>query len=210
MRQITGKSVLLALQKITEGQMSKNNEMIRWCWDSLISINTRSACHKKRAFPFRQKSNTAMIRVILGFVVVLIFSFVAVSCGGGDSKDELPAEMVTNPGVDGKGTQSKTAKINFVKDEHDFGVIRDGEKVFWNFRFTNEGNAPLVINRVKADCGCTVPEHPRTPIDPGQEERIKVTFDSKGRLGRQVKRITVISNSERPSHVLTISALVEK
>jgi len=151
-----------------------------------------------------------MIRVILGFVVVLIFSFVAVSCGGGDSKDELPAEMVTNPGVDGKGTQSKTAKINFVKDEHDFGVIRDGEKVFWNFRFTNEGNAPLVINRVKADCGCTVPEHPRTPIDPGQEERIKVTFDSKGRLGRQVKRITVISNSERPSHVLTISALVEK
>jgi hypothetical protein len=150
--------------------------------------------------------------------VVLLFLFVApvLISGGCSSKDrksedvQLPGNLVTNPGAAGKGSDVRSARVVFAKDDHDFGVVREGEKVFWNFRFTNEGNAPLVINRVKADCGCTVPEFPRTPIEPGEEGRIKVTFDSKGRMGRQVKRVTVISNSERPSHILSISALVEK
>jgi len=150
--------------------------------------------------------------------VVLLLLFIAPviiagGCGSkrGKSDDiQLPGNLVTNPGATERGGEVRTARVVFAKDEHDFGVVREGEKVFWNFRFTNEGNAPLVINRVKADCGCTVPEFPRTPIEPGEEGRIKVTFDSKGRLGRQVKRVTVISNSERPSHILSISALVEK
>lgn len=120
----------------------------------------------------------------------------------------LPAELITNPGS-GTG-KSAGARIEFVSHDHDFGTIKEGEKVFWNFRFTNTGNAPLLINRVKADCGCTVPDYPRTPIAPGAEGKIKVTFDSKGRPGRQSKQVTVLSNSERPTDVLTIRALVEK
>ncbi len=145
--------------------------------------------------------------------VVLMIAILTGGCGNRDQgdDDQLPADLVTNPGTAGsKSKGSPVAQIVFTKDNHDFGVVREGEKVFWNYRFTNEGTAPLVINRVKADCGCTVPEFPRTPIGPGEEGRIKVTFDSQGRLGRQVKRITVISNSERPSHVLSISALVER
>jgi hypothetical protein len=37
-----------------------------------------------------------------------------------------------------------------------------------------------------------------------------VTFDSKGRPGMNVKKVTILSNSERPTNVLTIKALVEK
>lgn len=146
-------------------------------------------------------------------LAIFISLALLISCGQNRNKDEesqLPTGLVTNPGsATGQGATS-AAIINFTREEHDFGTIKEGEKVFWNFRFTNTGNIPLIINRVKTDCGCTAPDYPRTPIAPGEEGAIKVTFDSKGRLGKQIKRITVLSNSERPTNVLTIIALVEK
>jgi hypothetical protein len=139
--------------------------------------------------------------------VVVISSCKSKNKGGEETI--LPTDLVNNPGSGG-AENSRMAEITFVKEEHDFGIIKDGEKVFWNFRFTNTGNAPLILNRVKADCGCTVPDYPKTPIAPGEEGKIKVTFDSKGRPGRQIKKVTVLSNSERPTNVLTITAIVEK
>jgi hypothetical protein len=142
---------------------------------------------------------------------MLMALLLGAGCNGGSKKGDeapLPADLITNPGS--SAGKVSGANIEFVSLEHDFGTIKDGEKVFWNFRFTNTGNAPLLINRVKADCGCTVPDYPRTPIAPGEEGKIKVTFDSKGRMGRQIKQVTVLSNSERPTNVLTIRAIVEK
>lgn len=145
-------------------------------------------------------------------IVLFIAALTGFSCGSKSKTGEdlvLPADLVTNPGSETKNGEAPVARITFVKEEHDFGTIKDGAKVFWNFRFTNTGNIPLIINRVKADCGCTVPEYPKTPIAPGEEGKIRVTFDSKGRPGRQIKKVTVLSNSERPTNVLTITALVE-
>lgn len=146
----------------------------------------------------------------LAFIISLAL---LISCGQKHDNSEdsqLPTGLVTNPGsATGQGINSM-AIITFSKEEHDFGTIKEGEKVFWNFRFTNTGNIPLIINRVKTDCGCTAPDYPKTPIAPGEEGAIKVTFDSKGRSGKQIKRITVLSNSERPTNVLSIIALVEK
>lgn len=153
------------------------------------------------------------MKLRISFFVVLVFALVALSSCKSTTKDGegsiLPSDLVNNPGSSG-ADNARMAKITFIKEEHDFGIIKDGEKVFWNFRFTNTGNAPLILNRVKADCGCTVPDYPKTPIAPGEEGKIKVTFDTKGRPGRNVKKVTVLSNSERPTNVLTITAIVEK
>jgi hypothetical protein len=145
--------------------------------------------------------------------LLTLFFVMLLGSGCGDKSNQgdeapLPADLITNPGSASGNTAG--AIIEFVSLEHDFGIIKDGEKVFWNFRFKNTGNAPLLINRVKADCGCTVPDYPRSPIAPGEEGKIKVTFDSKGRMGRQIKQVTVLSNSQRPTNVLTIKAIVEK
>lgn len=148
----------------------------------------------------------------LKLMVVFMLALLASSCGNSNSNqdEKLPSDLVTNPGNASGEAGASIAQISFVKTEHDFGTIKDGEKVFWNFRFTNTGNTDLILNKVKADCGCTAPEYPKTPIAPGEEGKIKVTFDSKGRPGRQIKKVTVLSNSERPTNVLTITALVEK
>lgn len=152
-----------------------------------------------------------MKRIAFSFPLILVsFLFFTSSCGSKQDKDyDLPAKLVTNPGSSTGEKSPPMAKIEFNKLEHDFGILKEGDRVFWNFRFVNEGDADLVINRVRADCGCTVPEYPRNPIKPGEEGTVKITFDTKGRSGRQIRNITVLSNSERPTTVLTLSAIIE-
>jgi hypothetical protein len=141
--------------------------------------------------------------------VSLITALMASCDRGKDSGDQaLSGDLVTNPAS--TGGEARMAKIVFTHTKHDFGTIKEGEIVFWNFRFKNDGKADLILNRVKADCGCTVPDYPTTPIAPGEEGKIRVTFNSKGREGHQIKNVTVLSNSEHPTMVLTITAMVER
>lgn len=86
--------------------------------------------------------------------------------------------------------------MKFDKPLHDFGKIKAGEKVTYEFAFTNSGKSPLIISDAVATCGCTKPEWPKTPIKPGEAASIKVTFDSKGKMGLQDKMITITANTQ--------------
>lgn len=82
----------------------------------------------------------------------------------------------------------------FDKSVFDFGTIKQGEKVHYDFKFKNTGKTPLIVSNATASCGCTVPESPKEPIAPGAEGVIKVVFDSTGKSGKQDKVVTVSSN----------------
>lgn len=75
----------------------------------------------------------------------------------------------------------KLPEFTFQEEEFDFGLIQEGEVVTHDFKFTNTGEVPLVISAANGSCGCTVPEYPRTPIAPGAEAVIHVSFDSNKR-----------------------------
>ncbi|GIV25146.1 MAG: hypothetical protein KatS3mg026_0838 [Bacteroidia bacterium] len=102
------------------------------------------------------------------------------------------------------GTQAAepVAKIEFDKVEHDFGKIREGEKVSYRFKVKNPGTVPLRITDVKPSCGCTAPAWTKEPIPPGGEGFVEVVFDSQGRSGEQLKTVTVFANTDPPSHLL--------
>src|ERR1700761_3913605 len=68
--------------------------------------------------------------------------------------------------------------MKFDKITHDFGKIKAGEKVTYDFKFTNSGKSPLIITDAIATCGCTKPEWPKTPVKPGESGAIHVTFNS--------------------------------
>ena len=85
--------------------------------------------------------------------------------------------------------------MKFEKDTHDFGKIITGSKVSYEFKFTNTGKSPLIIKDAIASCGCTKPEWPSTPVKPGEDGVIKVTFDSRGKMGLQDKQITITANT---------------
>ena len=143
-----------------------------------------------------------------------ILSLVLVSSCGDmakkvDSNEKLSADLVMN---------NKTAEVGvvkegmpaftFEKEEHDFGILIDGEKVSYSFRFTNSGDAPLIISNAKGSCGCTVPNYPKEPIAPGSTASIDVTFDSKGRTGKQSKAVTLTTNTNPNRKVIRINSEV--
>ncbi|MCQ6958039.1 DUF1573 domain-containing protein [Mucilaginibacter aquariorum] len=85
--------------------------------------------------------------------------------------------------------------MKFEKETHDFGKIKEGDKVTYEFKFTNTGKSPLIIKDAIATCGCTKPEWPKSPIQPGADGAIKVTFNSTGKMGLQDKQITITGNT---------------
>lgn len=95
------------------------------------------------------------------------------------------------------------------KKSHDFGEIKEGEVVKTNFVFTNTGRSPLNIRETKANCGCTVSRPDKDTLEPGESSKITVSFNSRGRRGKQIKSITIFSNDPTaPTKQLTITATV--
>ena len=86
-------------------------------------------------------------------------------------------------------------KINFAEATHDFGDIEQGTKVGHTFEFENAGTEPLILSNVLTTCGCTATDWPRDPIAPGDGGKIEVSFNSAGKMGKQNKVITVVSNA---------------
>jgi hypothetical protein len=77
------------------------------------------------------------------------------------------------------------------------------------FEFTNTGKSPLIITRVQASCGCTVPKKPDQPIMPGEKGKIEVSYDTK-RIGGFSKAITIFSNAKTERKMIKIKGYVEK
>jgi Protein of unknown function (DUF1573) len=96
------------------------------------------------------------------------------------------------------------AVITFEKSTHDFGDITQGDVVSHTFKFKNTGNAPLIISDVQVTCGCTVPTKPKEPIMPGKSSEIGITFNSGGKIGKNNKTITVISNASNTEERISI------
>jgi len=109
-----------------------------------------------------------------------------------------------------KADDGNKPAFKFETETHDFGTVTEGPKYEYEFKFTNTGKEPLIINNVRASCGCTTPVWPREPIPPGQESTIKAVYNSKGRPGKFNKAITISSNATTPSKVLYIKGNVQK
>ena len=147
--------------------------------------------------------NFVVMKKLLFIVIPIAVLFL--SCNNGST--DLGGSIVTNP-ASADGTSGSMPVIQFNEDIHDFGRIIAGEKVTYNFKFKNTGNADLLISKVSTSCGCTAPEYPTTPIAAGKEGFITVSFNSENRKGFQHKTITVLSNTNPNTTVLQIKATV--
>ncbi len=90
-------------------------------------------------------------------------------------------------------------KIVFSEEEYDFGNINQGDVVSHEYVIKNEGTENLILENIKATCGCTAAQPDKRELKPGESTKLKVTFDSAGRKGIQKKYVYVFSNdTERP------------
>lgn len=101
------------------------------------------------------------------------------------------------------------SEFKFETETHDFGKIPQGTPVTYEFKFENVGTEPLIISKVESTCGCTVPEYTKTPIKPGEQGMISVTFNA-AQATPFSKMVTIRSNAKTPVKALYIKGTVVK
>lgn len=90
---------------------------------------------------------------------------------------------------------SSVGAFEFGEMEYDFGTIQEGQVIEHEFKFTNTGQAPLVISNIQASCGCTTPDWTKAPVKPGEEGYVKVAFNSANKSGVQSPTVTIQANT---------------
>ena len=68
--------------------------------------------------------------------------------------------------------------ISFNVKTHDFGKIKQGTPVTYDFAFENVSDKPVVIENAWASCGCTTPTKPEQPVAKGKSNIIKAGFNA--------------------------------
>lgn len=100
------------------------------------------------------------------------------------------------------------AKIEFAEEVYDYGTVQEHGNGVHEFKFTNTGNAPLILSSAKGTCSCTVPSWSKEPIAPGESGVIVVRYDTK-RVGAINKSVTITSNAvNEPTKVIRIKGNV--
>lgn len=102
------------------------------------------------------------------------------------------------------------AKIRFEEMEHNYGTVMKGGNGDCQFTFWNDGDEPLILQTVKASCGCTTPRYTQKPVMPGQKGVIDVHYNTNN-VGGFSKTVTVTSNAvNSPRVVLRIKGTVQQ
>ena len=140
-------------------------------------------------------------------LLILLTLVINISCSG--DKNKVPASVVNIPNTaSGHADPNSLPAMEFAKLEHDFGRVIQGEVVSYAFKFKNTGKSDLVIANIATSCGCTATQYPKTPVKPGEENTIEVSFYSAGKQGFQSKTLDVAANTQPNVTTLTIKAMV--
>lgn len=134
-------------------------------------------------------------------MILVLSLFLLFSCNNQSEKD---TDIVNNSASANGKINADLPEIKFEEEEFDFGKITQGEKVSHSFKFKNIGKKALIITTANGSCGCTVPEFPKEPIQPGEEGKIDVVFNSEGKRGYQEKTVTIVTNCEPATRVIRI------
>lgn len=109
-----------------------------------------------------------------------------------------------------QGDISKSKGVmTFTSEVIDYSKIVQNSNGVRVFSFTNTGNAPIVISKIKTSCGCTVPSYKKTAVLPSETSDISVKYAT-DRVGAFSKSITVFSNAKEERKVLKVKGIVEK
>lgn len=91
------------------------------------------------------------------------------------------AALVASAGLFAQTEATVKKAENFVKFKettHDFGKIKQGAPVTFDFAFSNISDKPVVIESATASCGCTTPVKPEAPVAKGKNDKITAGFNA--------------------------------
>lgn len=94
-------------------------------------------------------------------------------------------------------------KISFAEKQKDFGKILQGDIIQYEFDFANDGDETLEIKNVQTSCGCTAATvGDKDEYKPGEKGKIRITFNSNGKVGIIEKTVLVESNDKANDQII--------
>lgn len=97
-------------------------------------------------------------------------------------------------------TATAQSHIEFVERRVDCGVVKWKQPVTATFILTNNATRTATISQVRPDCSCTAVSWTYTPIAPGGQAQVQVTYDAE-QLGTFEKQVAVYTNlSSKPTY----------
>ena len=104
---------------------------------------------------------------------------------------------------------AQVAEFDFDKKTLKIPKTPEGETVHFEYPFTNKGDVPLIIERITVACTCTKFVFPRKPVMPGESGVVKVSFDTKGKIGYQDRTLEVFANVKKSPEKLRFKIMVD-
>lgn len=80
--------------------------------------------------------------------------------------------------------------LRFEKMSYDLGKVKKGDVLFFDIKFKNISNVPVLVDFVSS-CDCTEVDYPMEEILPGKTGVLKVKFDSKDKEESETTDIDV-------------------
>jgi len=135
---------------------------------------------------------------LLLIAVVLLLGLSQVNAQNVASAGAATPTTVANPNA---------PKAKWDKTVNDFGEIEQGIPKEAEFKLTNDGKEPLLIQTAKAGCGCTNLKYSQEPVLPGKSTIIAATYNAAA-MGAFTKSITVTTNADPNPVMLMIKGTV--
>jgi|TARA_B110000444_G_C18574032_1_gene470779 hypothetical protein len=132
-------------------------------------------------------------------ILLLLISIVGCVSDNINNSQKITADLINpeNPPI-----------LKFQQEIFDFDTVALGSKVEHTFTFINTGKTPLLINSVKAGCGCTVLKGwPKKPIRPGETGEIPVVLSTL-KTGFIKKYISILANTRPATNRLYLQGFV--
>ncbi|MEM6801561.1 MAG: DUF1573 domain-containing protein [Bacteroidota bacterium] len=137
---------------------------------------------------------------------LLFFSLLAIAWMPKNA--ELSAKIENAKVVKASFNLSADGSINWSTTEHDFGSIKQGVPVSYDFEIQNTGDQAVKILDVKTSCGCTAAGYSKEPLDPGSSTFLTANYNAKS-AGVFKKEIKVYTDFQEEPFKLTIKGEVE-
>lgn len=104
---------------------------------------------------------------------------------------------------------AQAPRLRVQPSEQGFGRVSQGTVVKARFALINEGTVPLQVQEIKPSCSCSVLAWERRSIPPGDSLSVEVSFNTAGKVGRQRKSFSILSNADNSPTLFYLYGEVE-
>ena len=130
-------------------------------------------------------------------LVVLSTILGVASFAAGDNpaaSEATPTERPATP-TERPGEEEPRPELSIADARYSWGTAFRGERLEHTFVVKNSGTAPLVIEEVKPQCGCTLAAEYEKTLQSGQSTSLSLTLETGAMSGKKEKYTQVISNA---------------